>query len=438
MSRVLRVRRAAPSAARPGEDSSGGRRSHSRTDRLTPAVVRAEVDHGRAELVADADRPLGLDAADRRHRAEPRRPRRPDAPGVRVPAADRATCSTRSTRRRPPRCASCTSAAARGRCPATSPPPARARPSGSWSSTAALVELVRAPAARRRDRARRAGRRRPRRARRHAPPARTTPCVLDVFAGARIPAHLTSVEFVQLVARALRAGRGLRREPRRRSGWDTRRRPRRRGRSGRARLRPRPGRDRRRGVRRGRRRRGAGRAARPPVRQPRAGRRERPGTDRRAAGRARPAGWRPTRSPRGSSPARPSPGRRPWSPTRRPRPPPPAARASSASEALEGAVLAHGLRDVARCAAPASRRSRTSRRCGSARSTATGRPPARAPPRWRPSRRGDRGGRQARDRVAVVRPGLGAVAGVRAQRLQVERVVHRGVQLSRCPAPSRL
>src|SRR4051794_13423255 len=42
------------SAARSGQDR---RVASPRSDQLTPAVVRAEVDHGRAELVADTDRP---------------------------------------------------------------------------------------------------------------------------------------------------------------------------------------------------------------------------------------------------------------------------------------------------------------------------------------------------------------------------------------------
>ena len=84
---------------------------------------------------ADPYRPSAWTLLDRRHRAEPRRPRRPHASGVRVHPPDRHLLDALDPRR-PPRCASCTSAAGRGRWPATSPASRPARRSGSWSSTA--------------------------------------------------------------------------------------------------------------------------------------------------------------------------------------------------------------------------------------------------------------------------------------------------------------
>ena len=85
--------------------------------------------------------------------------------------------------------------------------------------------------------------------------------VLDVFAGSRIPAHLTSVEFLRVGGRGARPGRGVRGQPGRRRAARLRPDP---GRGGAPRLLP----ERRAG-------RGAGRAARAPVRQPGAGRRDR-------------------------------------------------------------------------------------------------------------------------------------------------------------------
>ena len=175
-----------------------------RSDRLTPAVVRAEVDHGRAELVADADRPLAwtllVDGTAQSH----------------VDLTDPTHLEFEYLRR------------IAHLLDALDPPPpaplavlhlgggawtlpryvAATRPHSAQQIVeldAALVELVRTrlPA----DGLELDVRVADARAGLAAVPAgRYDAVVLDVFAGARIPAHLTSVEFVRLVARALRPG----------------------------------------------------------------------------------------------------------------------------------------------------------------------------------------------------------------------------------------
>ncbi len=172
--------------------------------RLASAVVRAEVDHGRAELVADTDRPLSwtllVDGTAQSH----------------VDLVDPTHLEFEYVRR------------VAHLLDALDPPPpdplavlhlgggawtlpryvAATRPRATQQVVeldGALVELVRTrlPAdglgldVRVADaRAALAG----------TAPGTWDAVVLDVFAGARIPAHLTSVEFVRAVARALRPG----------------------------------------------------------------------------------------------------------------------------------------------------------------------------------------------------------------------------------------
>ena len=158
------------------------------------------------------------------------------------------------------------------------------------------------------------------------PPGSCDVVLLDVYAGARIPAHLTSVEFLQQVARVLRPGGCYAANLADGTGARTLAAP-----ADPARLRPRAGRDRRGRVPGGGGRRGTGRAARPPVRQRRARRRWR-GRPRAAAGTRWPGGWRRTRSRPASSRARPSPRRPRSSPTGRPSPHPGPRGACSGSE----------------------------------------------------------------------------------------------------------
>lgn len=182
--------------------SAGG--SDEPASRLASAVVRAEVDHGRAELVGDTDRPLAwtllVDGTAQSH----------------VDLADPTHLEFEYLRR------------IAHLLDALDPPPpdpltvlhlgggawtlpryvAATRPRSTQRVVeldAALVELVRT--------------RLPvdglgldvrvadaRAALAAVPAGAYDVVVLDVFAGARIPAHLTSVEFVRLVARALRPG----------------------------------------------------------------------------------------------------------------------------------------------------------------------------------------------------------------------------------------
>ena len=168
------------------------------------AVIRAEIGHGTAELVGDPDRPHGwtllVDGTAQSH----------------VDLDDPTHLEFEYIRRighlhRPLRTALRASARAAPRRrrldagPLRGDDPARARPRPSWSSTAPLAEFVahRLPAdgmgidvtvgdAR-------------------AALASTAPgsvdlVVLDVFAGARTPAHLTSAQFAALVARTLAPG----------------------------------------------------------------------------------------------------------------------------------------------------------------------------------------------------------------------------------------
>jgi SAM-dependent methyltransferase len=182
--------------------SAAGRRGAA--PQLAPAVVRAEVDHGRAELVADTDRPLAwtllVDGTAQSH----------------VDLADPTHLEFEYLRR------------VAHLLDALDPPPpdplavlhlgggawtlpryvAATRPRAAQQVVeldGALVELVRTrlPAdgldldVRVADaRAALAG----------TPAGTWDAVVLDVFGGARIPAHLTSVEFVRTVARALRPG----------------------------------------------------------------------------------------------------------------------------------------------------------------------------------------------------------------------------------------
>jgi SAM-dependent methyltransferase len=175
-----------------------------RSDRLTPAVVRAEVDHGRAELVADADRPLAwtllVDGTAQSH----------------VDLADPTHLEFEYLRRiahlvdalDPPPPAPLTVLHLGGGAWTLPRYVAATRPHSAQQVVeldAALVELVRTrlPA----DGLELDVRVADARAGLAAVPAgRYDAVVLDVFAGARIPAHLTSVEFVRLVARALRPG----------------------------------------------------------------------------------------------------------------------------------------------------------------------------------------------------------------------------------------
>ena len=175
-----------------------------RSDRLTPAVVRAEVDHGRAELVADADRPLAwtllVDGTAQSH----------------VDLADPTHLEFEYLRRiahlvdalDPPPPAPLTVLHLGGGAWTLPRYVAATRPHSAQQVVeldAALVELVRTrlPA----DGLELDVRVADARAGLAAVPAGTYDAVvLDVFAGARIPAHLTSVEFVRLVARALRPG----------------------------------------------------------------------------------------------------------------------------------------------------------------------------------------------------------------------------------------
>jgi SAM-dependent methyltransferase len=175
-----------------------------RSDRLTPAVVRAEVDHGRAELVADADRPLAwtllVDGTAQSH----------------VDLADPTHLEFEYLRRiahlvdalDPPPPAPLTVLHLGGGAWTLPRYVAATRPHSAQQVVeldAALVELVRTrlPA----DGLELDVRVADARAGLAAVPAGGYDAVvLDVFAGARIPAHLTSVEFVRLVARALRPG----------------------------------------------------------------------------------------------------------------------------------------------------------------------------------------------------------------------------------------
>ena len=161
--------------------------------------------------------PVGLDAADRRHRAEPRRPRRPHAPGVRVRPPDRSP----ARRARPPAARAAARAAPRRRrvdaAPLRRGHPPRLGCSGSWSSTARWSSWCasRLPA----DGLGLDVRVADARAGLADVPADSCDVVLlDVYAGARIPAHLTSVEFVRGRRPGAAPGRVLRREPRRRRG----------------------------------------------------------------------------------------------------------------------------------------------------------------------------------------------------------------------------
>ena len=175
-----------------------------RSDRLTPAVVRAEVDHGRAELVADADRPLAwtllVDGTAQSH----------------VDLADPTHLEFEYLRRiahlvdalDPPPPAPLTVLHLGGGAWTLPRYVAATRPHSAQQVVeldAALVELVRTrlPA----DGLELDVRVADARAGLAAVPAGSYDAVvLDVFAGARIPAHLTSVEFVRLVDRALRPG----------------------------------------------------------------------------------------------------------------------------------------------------------------------------------------------------------------------------------------
>ena len=341
--------------------------------RAARAVIRAEIGHGTAELVGDPDRPHGwtllvdgtaqshVDLDDPTHlefeyirrighlidlcappyapaaRAAPRR-RRVDAGPLRGghPARARPRPSWSST----------------ARWPSSSP---TACPPTGWGSTCTVGDARAALAA--------------------TAPARSTWSSLDVFAGARTPAHLTSAQFAALVARTLAPGGAYAANvadggP----ALDVRGHP---GGRGPRRL---PAR---------RRRRPARRPARPPVRQPRAG-----GVGARLP-RRRPAPQhlRPTRSPRGCGRARPRPvrPRRPAptatavpvadAPPRRP------SRASARRGTLERAVGARPSRrwPGARRTSPRSTTCRSSRR---SRSTSRGRQRAPARRRRRPTRRG--------------------------------------------------
>jgi SAM-dependent methyltransferase len=174
------------------------------SDRLTPAVVRAEVDHGRAELVADTDRPqawtLLVDGTAQSH----------------VDLTDPTHLEFEYLRR-----------IAHLLDALDPPPPAPLAVlhlgGGAWTLPryvaatrphsvqqvveldAALVELVRTrlPADGLELDVRVAD---ARAALADVPAGSYDALVLDVFAGARIPAHLTSVQFVRLAARALRPG----------------------------------------------------------------------------------------------------------------------------------------------------------------------------------------------------------------------------------------
>ena len=127
-----RVTRVTRSRARCMSPSVRGRipRWTTHRGRRAAAVIRAEVGrrHGRARRPTLTD--PRLDAARRRHGAEPRRPRRPHASRVRVHPPDR----TPDRRARPsatrPAARRCTSAVGPGRWPATSRPPARLGPAG--------------------------------------------------------------------------------------------------------------------------------------------------------------------------------------------------------------------------------------------------------------------------------------------------------------------
>jgi hypothetical protein len=172
--------------------------------RLTPAVVRAEVDHGRAELVADADRPLAwtllIDGTAQSH----------------VDLADPTHLEFEYLRRiahlldalDPPPHAPLTVLHLGGGAWTLPRYVAATRPHSAQQVVeldGALVELVRTrlPAdgldldVRVAD---------ARAALASVGAGAYDAVVLDVFAGARIPAHLTSVEFVHLVARALAPG----------------------------------------------------------------------------------------------------------------------------------------------------------------------------------------------------------------------------------------
>ena len=192
-----------PEAGPPAGSRSAGS-ADGRADRLTPAVVRAEVDHGRAELVGDTDRPLAwtlvIDGTAQSH----------------VDLADPTHLEFEYLRR------------IAHLLDALDPPPpdplavlhlgggawtlpryvAATRPRSAQQVVeldGALVELVRTQLPVdglgldvRVDDARAALA--------AVPAGSYDVVVLDVFAGARTPAHLTSVEFVRLVARALRPG----------------------------------------------------------------------------------------------------------------------------------------------------------------------------------------------------------------------------------------
>ena len=173
-----------------------------RSDRLTPAVVRSDVDHGRAELVADPDRPLAwtllVDGTAQSH----------------VDLADPVHLEFEYLRRiahlldalDPPAPAPLTVLHLGGGDWTLPRYVASTRPRSVQQVVdldGALVELVRTrlPAdglgldVRVAD---------ARAALADAPPGSFDAVVLDVYAGARIPAHLTSLEFLRHVARVLR------------------------------------------------------------------------------------------------------------------------------------------------------------------------------------------------------------------------------------------
>ena len=104
VSRVLRVRRAVASAARPGQDSTVARPARGGPARRRPSSGPRSTTGGPSwspTPTAPAAWTLLIDGTAQ----SPRRPRRPDAPGVRVRPADRPPARRRSTRRRPRRCA---------------------------------------------------------------------------------------------------------------------------------------------------------------------------------------------------------------------------------------------------------------------------------------------------------------------------------------------
>ena len=164
-------------------------------------------------------RPAAASAGRRRHPAVAREPRRPDGAVLRVHPADRPRdrpARARRASRSPP----CTSAPARSPSPATSRPRGRARGSRCVELEQDLVDFVREhlPWSQRRairvrygDARAVLGRFPPRPA-----PAAVDLLVVDIFGGARTPAHVTSIEFYREARRAPRARRRARRERRRR------------------------------------------------------------------------------------------------------------------------------------------------------------------------------------------------------------------------------